>query len=243
VLSKSYFDGGNEITGRDANDRPYDVVTLAALSGLKHHWSVFEAGWRKILREYKVGWLHTTDAVGLCKPYSKQEGWDESKRDKFINRCVSVIEKSTARSGIRIGIRLLSVTIKLGDFKKALLEQPGLDNPAHVCSVHAVAGYYGYIHDRWKTQRVRKAEPVWERVIHVGEANMRKVPGLQAADLLAWSVNHAEQDRKIEYSWQERILNIEREPEIFDYEILRRPLPESINRMKGWRLPRRRQYK
>jgi hypothetical protein len=93
--------------------------------------------------------------------------------------------------------------------------------------------YYGYIHDRWKTQRVRKAEPVWERVIHVGEANMRKVPGLQAADLLAWSVNHAEQDRKIEYSWQERILNIEREPEIF----------ESINRMKGWRLPRRRQYK
>jgi hypothetical protein len=102
--------------------------------------------------------------------------------------------------------------------------------------------YYGHIYDRWKNPRVRRAEPVWERVIHVGEANMRTIPGLQTADLLAWSVNHAEQDRLVRYSWQERILNIDREKEILDYEALRKPLAESINCIKGYKLPQRRRF-
>ena len=75
VLSKNYFDGGNQASGLDAQGFPYRVITLAALSGLKCHWDRFEREWKKVLRKYRVGHLHTTDAVALSSPYSKKQGW------------------------------------------------------------------------------------------------------------------------------------------------------------------------
>lgn len=121
---RSYFDGGNQ-----CDSTQYDVATLAVISGLPGQWKDFERDWKKNLRKHRAKWLHTTDAVALSDIYSRDNGWNETKRDAFLRDCVRVAEKHIAKKKRpndpgRVGLYPCTITINLADFIKARRDKP-----------------------------------------------------------------------------------------------------------------------
>ena len=72
---------------------------------------------------------------------------------------------------------------------------------------------------------------------------MREVPALQAADLLAWSVNRAYEDNAVRFYWQDRVLSVPRSKGWFDEERLSTPNLEAMALMKKLRLPARKKMR
>jgi len=264
VILRSYFDGGNQ-----ADSTQYDILTVAVISGTKDQWAPIESAWAEVLRVHHVGFLHTTDAVALNDPYSKRNGWDEARRDKFINDCVSAVEPLLARQ-LRPnepeghgGAYPCMVSIDLHDHQTAQIGQAHVPKDANeICAVQALrrclefgtdivgAHFYhlifdqgepfrGYIEDRRRNGKVRKEHPLLDRITSVTDADMRSVPALQVADLFAWSVSH--RNRKSYFSWQKRVLmDLDWMDDLMDSKILSNPNQQFTESVNRWRLPRRR---
>jgi hypothetical protein len=260
IVHKGFFDGGNQ-----ADSTQYDIVTLAAFSGSEIQWRNFDAKWNAKLTKHGAPWLHTTDAIGLTKDFSKRKGWDEDKVQRLIEDCVSVIATCSAvRKGRQIthaGIRPASISVLLKDFKRALLKIPDLGSAEHICATQCTGfclhyglhigavkfqlffdrnePFCGHIQDRVNNRQAKKLDPLWNHVVFVGEGDMRDIPGLQAADLLAWSINHDHEENGPRYEWQRRLLMIDRDKELFDFSKLSKPQRQVIDLVKTWKLPRR----
>ena len=258
---KSYFDGGNQ-----ADTRQYMILTLAAFSGSGIQWDHFTEQWNIVLKRHRADFLHTTDALAMARPFTQKSGWKEAAVQAFIEDCVSVIERcSTTRRGdifSFLGVRPVTVSVILNDFRKALETIPDLGSAEHLCVIYAAAhcttwglfnGYHkcqfffdqgepfcGHILDRKRNRTAKRAALEIRNITHVEQSDMRNVPALQAADLLAWAVNRRHEDGCSRYPWQERLLAIDREKELFDYSRLLRPNREHIGIVKSWKLPRRR---
>ena len=257
VAFKAYFDGGNQ-----ADTRLYDTITLAAVSATSSLWGAFEKDWAVILEKHGAKFLHTTDAIAGQGPYAQ---WGRSQVNEFVGDCVSVIEKhATTRADDQFvykGLRPAAVTVFLKDFKKASAEVPGLGAVEELCMIHATAGctawginmgclkvhfyfdqnerFYGHLLDRLRNKKARAARPELENhVVHHGVSDMRSVPGLQAADLFAWSINHMYK-YGIKPGWHERLLAIDRDEESFDYERLIQPNMKNLETVRSWGLPPR----
>jgi hypothetical protein len=104
----------------------------------------------------------------------------------------------------------VTVSIVLEDFIRALAVAPDLGTPQHTCVVQCLEfcfqysvrflnarkfqlffdqgePFYGHVRHRMENNKSRAENGVWADVIHCGEADMREVPGLQAADVMAWA--------------------------------------------------------
>ena len=263
---QSYFDGGNQ-----ADSREYEILTLASLSGTAIQWGNFKVQWKKVLDEHNAPWLHTTDAVSMAGPFSKRNGWTEAKVEAFIGDCVAVIENcsatvSASKQVMHAALRPATVTVLLDDFNRALREIPDLGTPEQLCAVHSaqfiltygfgVTGahryefyfdrgesFYGHIRDRIDNRKSRREAPFWQHVVRTAEVDMHDAPALQAADVLAWGVNHKYQDKGIRFAWQERLLAVKRDREWFDYGKLKHPIREHVKAVRSFKLPRRRPVK
>ena len=259
MIFKSYFDGGNE-----PNSKLYDVITLSTVSGTKTDWAPFENEWKRVLRSYGVAWLHTTDAATFNEPYTRAKGWTRERRDKFMSECVGVLEKhmSVPHSGRQAGLVPYVVTVVLEDFLEMRRKHPD-ELPVDVtelCATQAVqqvvrqgaawgANFFHFIFDQNEgfmrhvdsRSRNKKAKahlgPYMERITSVGEADMRTVPGLQAADLFAWCVSH--KSKRPRYRWQNRLLN---KRQFFDdwysgEAIVEKLIPGTNALVRSWHLP------
>jgi hypothetical protein len=128
VALKGYFDGGNQV-----DSTQYDRITLAVACGTGEQWTPCESAWNTVREEHKAPPLHTTDAIGLNKEFSRKKGWDHDKVDLFIDDCVNVIEKHIVVPGVfvpevsgrlipsiaRDGLNIFTFTIPLEDYKRA----------------------------------------------------------------------------------------------------------------------------
>lgn len=262
VAFKSYFDGGNQ-----ADSKQYEIVTLAAFSGEQIQWSNFERQWKAVLAKHGAPYLHTTDAVALSDPFSKRNGWSARKVDNFIDDCAGVIERCSARrrggSLVSSGLRGHTISVILPDYKRACQKVRGLWDVPHICVVQCVnccfnfahilgvdgkfqlyfdrnEPFYGHIRDRLNNRKSRGASPGWQRVAHIGESEMNAVPALQAADLLAWCVNHQYEEGRPNRRWQQRVIDVDRDAGWYDYKRLCKPIRENVDVVNSWRLPRRR---
>jgi hypothetical protein len=261
VILRSYFDGGNQ-----ADSTLYDVVTLAALSGTKEQWEPIETAWRMVLARYNVGWLHTTDAVALNDPYSRNNGWDASKRDRFINECFSAadpffVRRIRGKRPYRHGVYPCTVSVLLKDHKRARSERDGVPKDANeICAVDATyrclewgedimgADFFhftfdqgepfrGHAEDRRRNKNARKEFPSLGRISSIKEGDMRSCLPLQLADLFAWSVSHKK--KKPYFSWQRRVLAVHRMDDWLEYRHLINPVKRAVDLVEQWRLPRR----
>ncbi len=232
----AYFDGGNKAES-------HDVITLAALSGSGIQWDNFTEQWKIVLKRHRASFLHTTDAMTSApnSPF-KKNGWTEAQVESFVEDCVSVIERcTTTRKGddfVYLGLRPVTVSVLVRDFKKALAKIPDLGSIENLCVIHAAAHcnayglmtghhkfkfffdqgepFYGHLYDRVGNKKAKKAAPDFQSV-QLEEANMREVPALQAADLLAWAINRRHKDGTARFEWQKRLLAIDRDEEVFSY--------------------------
>jgi hypothetical protein len=188
--------------------------------------------------------------------------WTEVEAEELLDDCVTCIEEHAAIPNKRLGIYPVTVTVNLKDFKRAASEIAGLGTPEHLCVTQAMnlvfsygtnflkaenfelyfdqnEKFYGHVHDRVTNKKSRRIDPIWERVIHHGEANSKKVIPLQVADLFAWAAKDAEQAKTLRYKWQEHLTDVFSEAEVFRYEYLKNPNAEVVSRVSSWRLPRR----
>jgi hypothetical protein len=258
---KGFFDGGNE-----ADSRKYKIVTLAGFSGSGAQWDHFTEQWNRVLAAHQARFLHTTDALALEGHFKREKGWTEAGVEAFIGDCVSVIERSTTTRRGDIfsfkGLRPVTVSVVLGDFMRALRKFPKLGSAEHLCAIHAVArctawgrftGYSkfrfyfdqgerfcGHIRDRMENKKARRAAPEIRNIICAAEVNMREAPALQAADVLAWSVNRKYEEGRVRYGWQKRLLALDRDADVFDYSRLSRPILRNVETVDSWNLPPRR---
>jgi hypothetical protein len=260
VVLKTYFDGGNH-----ADSTVHDVISLAALSGTKDQWKPLEKSWIKLMNQHGIGnAFHTTDLVALSGIFSRKGGWDEARRDKFLGRCVSLIERHIALPMTleltqgRLGIYPFTVTVPLSDHKRA--RQENADVPKHaatICAVQALGSTliwgekhmkvtaYQFIFDRGEPfkghvedRRVKKAIrefPALERIT-VTEAASSTYPALQIADLYAWCVS---QKNKRDFKWQKRLLSLPREDEYIPYDLMIHPNALTVKFVREWKLPAR----
>jgi hypothetical protein len=136
MVLKSYFDGANK-----ADLNLYDRVVLAAACGTTEQWEAFQEDWRKVLGQHNnVPYLHTTDAAHLQGSFSKRKGWDDDSVDDLILDCVRVIKRHLAMpsfvSGeLRPGLRVVTMTIYLEDYRNAREKNPKMPNSvSEICT-------------------------------------------------------------------------------------------------------------
>jgi hypothetical protein len=179
--------------------------------------------------------------------------------------CVKVIGRHIARpirdnDPGRLGIYPHSISIKLAEFIKARQDNPDVPRSANeVCATQAVYDcmkwgfdglgaqnihlyfdqgepFRGHICDRANHRKVLKQLPFLSRVTRIVDLDMRVTPALQFADLLAWSVSHKQDVRT---GWHQRLLKNPHEEYLVGYEQLVNPLPEAVEFVKKWKLPKR----
>jgi hypothetical protein len=255
---QSYFDGGNQ-----PDSREYRFVALACVSGTPRQWKRFDVEWMEMLKRHRVDFLHTTDAYTLNGIYSREKGWDEDKRDAFLNDCVTVASHHAAQPDpFRPGLYSFTAILNLYSFKRArkvskntpasVIEilTPSVVNQAFIWGeqkLHA-DGYHffwdqnepyrGHVETRIRNPRYVRDHPIMEKIITNSPVNMRRVPALQLADLFAWCYCHARLEGFIRTEWQSRLFNeITSHFVWFNYDELRRPIGDFGELNKRWKLP------
>jgi hypothetical protein len=73
------------------------------------------------------------------------------------------------------------------------------------------------------------------------EDNMRRRPGLQLADLFAFS--HSNIKTHNDKQWHQMVMGIEQDELVFTYDLLLTPVASVIEKRKLWKLPKRRTTK
>jgi len=260
VALKSYFDGSNH-----ADSSQYDRISIATVCGMREQWRRFDPAWKKVLSRHRAEYLHTTDAVSLRNDFAKEKGWDKTRVDSFISDCVDVIEKQMfVPSGFRdwtprMGLYPITLTIPFDDWVRAKKTKPELpETIEELCATESVSfafkwgrhigaakyqlyfdrgeKFYGFIHDRWCHPKAQKDIETMKNVINVEKSIARFVPALQMADLLAWSINRANQETR---EWHMRLHTLPYRSALLDYAHLINPRLGVLELRESWGLPRR----
>ena len=260
VVQQSYFDGGNQ-----TDSTQYRYASLTALSGTPGQWLAFEADWNSNLTAHDADYLHTTDAVTFNDIFNKKNGWNERRRNLFIDDCVSVASRHIYRhQPFHVGILPYTVVMNLYSYmraKKKMSKEIPPDATEILASmalnqclnwgenVLKTEGYYfifdqnepyrGHVCDRVRTPKYVADFPTVGKIISIAEANMRKRPPLQLADLFAWCYAHSQDDRK--FGWQRRVLTeLDSLIQWLNYTELIQPIKGSLAEKERWKLPKRR---
>lgn len=259
VVLKSYFDGGNK-----ADSSQYNTLALASVSGTKSQWHPFEVRWKKNLRKHRADYLHMTDAIGKNGIY---DGWCDKMRDDFITDCVDVALDFIARTQKkddpgRFGLFPCVVSFDLKDFVAVANSDP--DHPNNVdqmclrqvvssviwwarakamceeCSFYFDQGepFLGHLIQIMNSRKAMRDAPALAMITHKGDADMRRTPALQMADLYAWCVCHRNDTQTPD--WLKKLLTEDYYLEHFDKDsMISGKIPEAKTTFKSWNTPRR----
>jgi hypothetical protein len=264
MVLKSYFDGSNH-----ADLSQCDRVVLATVCGNCEQWDGFVVDWNDVLARYNVPFLHVTDAITLNRPYSVSEGWSDRLVNDFILDCVRIAKRHAAMPSLvegeyRAGLRAVTMSIYLEDYKKARDANPLLPNSVYELCISEVLGfvfrwgrkvgaeshqlffdqgeaYRGHALDRASSGRVKETSPIFKDVVVNPEADMRHTPALQLADLFAWCISHNDEPNK--RLWHRALNDLPVDPSwesvYMDEKYLANPTLGALERTAAWRLPRR----
>ncbi len=176
-------------------------VSIAAFVADEADWARFDPVWQAALSTYDVPYLHMREFAHKRRCFA---GWAEERRRGLLAACVSAINSVPA---VAVG-----AAISVDDFNK--LPDPakeGFLDPFFCCFQEAVRGaaIRGVFDAPMEKVRMvfsqqdefrGRAVALWEalsatidvkhRMDTITFANMRDVPGLQAADLLAYELRH-----------------------------------------------------
>jgi hypothetical protein len=200
---KAYFDGsGSEdshflvLTG---------VVTKDAL------WSKITARWQEILvdREPKAPYLHMRELISLNGAFSSDKGWNETNTSQLVWDCLMYAQN------LKESYRSFTCTIDMEAYRDIISRRLQLPSAHAICNrysaeeilkwyVHGFVEHHpeklDYIFDRGESfmgkfqvrwSRKRKSGKgffhQWHLIKTVCPGEMEHCPGIQLADLIAWS--------------------------------------------------------
>lgn len=208
---KIFFDGGG-----DPGKTP-DRIILAGIAANDDNWKDIEDNWLGILQlgNPKADYMHMNEAIQLKREFDPAKGWNETNVAELLNggllSYLTTLDKEKYCQ--------FACTVDMAAYRKLLDENYQLEAPAGIClnsCVDRIMEWYfheyhaacelesHYYFDqsepfedifkaRW-TRELQSAERTgvpsrWHHVTHAGPVIMRKTPGLQVADMLAWAFN------------------------------------------------------
>jgi hypothetical protein len=204
VLSvlKAYFDG----SGKDDNPE-CRFVTIAGFAAEDDIWAYFESEWRKILMDRgNPGHLHMHKAIQhKVAPYA---GWGAAKVQFLVQGLIGLLREVNADPKFCS----FYVTVDLDAHRKYAAKN-NIPPVAQLCANMAFARmliWYGQtsglmtnidlffdrgdpflnvLMQQWNSREIKQKYPWWRLVRTIAPVDSASTPGVQAADMLAWSHN------------------------------------------------------
>lgn len=235
-----YFDGGNQ-----PDSREYDLVTLSVVSGVPKQWRRLEEEWKRKIDDHHIGFFHATEYKD--RPEIMEDFAKTASTHAFV------------RSPFHHGLYIFSVTLPLEDFQRARKVNPRV--PRNVPDIlirealyrcvewgqkigvrdyHLIFDqgepYCGRIWDFKHSPKHRKEYPIVDRFA-LTEDQSRKYPGLQMADLFAFS--HSNRKAYYQTNWHRVVRYVTQDREDLTYENLLNPVDKAIKDTARWKLPMR----
>ena len=260
-MLKAYYDGGNK-----SDSTAYKVLTLAGYAATDSIWIRVERQWTDVLAHHKIGYMHMAEAMSLNGSYSKENGWDEAKVQNLLHDLVGVMESFKRRPVT--GVSCTVVLSDYLSARRTFADLPPVENlcmtqcmgvaliwygtlprystdgysklPSECADLYFDRGepFYGHAVDAWNHKTFRNRD-TFKAIRRIEQADMRSVPGLQMADMLAWAHNRqygSGGHDKLCTRIREAIPEFHRDlklPELGDID------SEKLNSFKQLRLPRR----
>lgn len=178
-----------------------EFFSLAAFVAEDADWAAFDRLWQEALRDTQAPYLHMRDFAHRVGAF---QGWTEEQRRALLGRCVKAVNSIPA---VAVG-----AAVSIADFN-ALDCEPrlALRDPFFCCFQEVVRGVA--LNALFEPADVRvhmvfsqqdefgaSARQLWSVMAETTDvrhqmgslefANMREVPALQAADLLAYELRH-----------------------------------------------------
>lgn len=194
-------------------------ITLAAFAGTDEMWGEFDATWQSILDNHtpRAKYIHMREIVHQTKGFDRKLGWDDDSAFGVANKCLvymSNLDKKRFRMfycavdlqawhKLKAETYLLPSPIELCNeyCSKAVLMWYMFMYPD---VVNLQRDTIKYLFDRgemfkgpfeatWNKEKHRAEQNgvwnIWKLVEQISAVDMKMMPGVQAADILAWAVN------------------------------------------------------
>ena len=206
MILRTYFDGSGK-----ADDPQHRFITLACCAASESSWEGFEQKWKAALG--MATFMHMKEAMA-SPPRGHFSTWEWDEIEGLVERLVSVI-----RGANQLGLVSYMFSVDLRAYQKwthrLLLEKRPEYECASWCFYRAAecyrdglaaAGgpvikggidayfdkgeqYMNSIYRHWSRKDYKRRYPILDLVRSVQPVDMRETPGVQLADMLAWSRN------------------------------------------------------
>jgi hypothetical protein len=239
-----YFDTGNQ-----ADSEEHKNVTLSVISGTPKQWRKLEAEWTTKCAKHNIGLLHSTE----------YKNHPEIMEDFALTVHEHTLRRGPQKSDFRHGIYPFSVTICLADYIRAQKSNPQVPQDAHDVLIRealfwciewgrtfSAREYHlffdlseksrGYVSEFKQNRKATNEYPILNEC-SITEASSRKYPGLQMADLFAFS--HSNIKAYNGNAWHQMVMGIEQDSVTFTYEELLNPIAAVVEKRKQWGLVQR----
>ena len=233
-MLRAYLDSSGK------RERKHGYLTLAAVVANDEMWAEFDTAWKKILEEHvpKASYIHMREILRLKDGFDSALGWDSKSAFDVATKCVAYMSHLDKKRfhifycsvDLFAWRKLRAETYELPD---------PVDMCNKYCS-ETVVGWYlnsypGVIdtstdnlkyffdrsepfkkpfEDKWNYEK-NWAEEIgeqscWHLIDDVSAVDMKKTPGIQAADIIAWGVNRevTQKDGKLGFHLAEVIRQV-----------------------------------
>jgi hypothetical protein len=178
-----------------------NFVSIAAFAAEADVWSKFDGDWRRVLQSADAPYLHMREFAHSRGVYL---GWDEGRRRQLLAGAVEAINAN--------GLKAIGAAISVAEFRALSHQaQEAFQDPFFCCLQETSYGvalqglhepddlqirsvfsqqdeFGGKLRLLWDSLRAKRGE--FEKLEPIEFADMREVPGLQAADVLAYELRH-----------------------------------------------------
>ncbi len=223
------FDG----SGKE-DDPVSPLVTLGGFAAEDQAWDHFNHHWKLSLDELGVSHLHMVDLLRRSPPY---QGWRE-KDISFLMQKLSLVPPYIARyfriQGARFSVDAtahrrwagivnpcrMSENLAVGLFDRlfrwyAESPKPILDRIA--IQYDRGEPYLNYMKQRWNRRASsNRDKPEWYLISSIDAVDSKRVYGVQAADMLAWSYNRLRVHGKSDFAGRIAELVMSRTPHVYN---------------------------
>ena len=210
VVIKAYLDKSGQ--------EDQELFTLGAVAASDDVWAEIDTDWDTILKTNKppASYMHMVEAIPLRGEFNPARGWNDEHVFGLVDLLLSYL--SVGQPKDRYRYCHFSCSLKMNDYRKLLAETYQLDSPADIIASACVRqistwyfehyqgldyeGHYYFdqgepfeeiIKAKWNRARLdHNPKYQWGHITRIGSAVMRKTPGLQIADMIAWATNRHE---------------------------------------------------
>ena len=211
IALRAYLDSSGKLEN--------EWMTLAAFAASDEMWAQFETDWQAILDGHtpKASYVHMREIVHQTEGFDRKFGWNDENAFGLSNKCLiymSHLDKKRFRMfycavDLKAWRKLRAETYPLpspielcNQFCPRGVMLWWFDKYPEVIDIHKDTFKFFFdkgeyfkrpFEDEWvrETEQAQAEQKwsIWNLIEQVSEVDLKKVPGVQPADILAWAVN------------------------------------------------------